>query len=316
MAERRIYVPDNLALVVPTKDRPEKIKNLLESIASQDVALGRIIIIDGGESVEDIVSKFSARLPVEYYRCSPPGQIRQRNMAISKLDGRTCLVCFFDDDIVLMPGALKEMIDFWNTVDPETAGVSFNIINMPPDEHSTVKWLMASSVPQRGKVLWSGRNTSISNLKKNIRSQWLCGGATVWKQDIVVRHMYNPIDSKWAICEDLIFSYPLGKNRPLYVCADAKVRHEHVYDHKVKQKHVFYGRTETLWRLYFVNSHRELSKILFFWNLAALIIARFVMGIFTFNRRHIQFGLGQLQGALWGLWYLIRRKDIIILLEK
>ena len=117
----RKYKADGLAVLIPTKDRPQKIRNLLNSLAAQKAACGRIIIIDGGESVKDIVTGFSSHLPVEYYECRPPGQIRQRNMAISLLDNRTQLAAFIDDDIVFEENALEAMLDFWNRCEPETA---------------------------------------------------------------------------------------------------------------------------------------------------------------------------------------------------
>ena len=78
--KRRIYSGKDLAILVPTKDRLEKIHNLLESIAKQTIPCGRIIVVDSGESVKDVVMHFSDRLPVEYYECYPPGQIRQGKM--------------------------------------------------------------------------------------------------------------------------------------------------------------------------------------------------------------------------------------------
>ncbi len=88
---KKTYTGHDVAYIIPTKDRPEKVKNVLESLASQTMSCGRLIVVDGGQSVKDIVMGFVDRLPVEYYECHPPGQIRQRNMALSLLDGRTPL---------------------------------------------------------------------------------------------------------------------------------------------------------------------------------------------------------------------------------
>ena len=45
---RKQYLIQDLAIIVPTKDRPQKIRTLLESIERQNVSCGRIIIIDSG----------------------------------------------------------------------------------------------------------------------------------------------------------------------------------------------------------------------------------------------------------------------------
>ena len=90
---KKTYTGKDLAFIIPTKDRPEKVRNLLQSIAKQGIPCCRIILVDSGSSIKNIVDAFSERLPVEYYRCDPPGQIRQRNMGIALLDGSTRSGC-------------------------------------------------------------------------------------------------------------------------------------------------------------------------------------------------------------------------------
>jgi len=313
---RRRYKNTELAIIVPTKDRPQKIQDLLASIAAQTVSCGRIIVADGGNSVENIVMSFMDKLPVEYHAVFPPGQIRQRNKALSLLDDRTGLVAMFDDDIVLEPNAIEVMIEFWNNCKRETGGISFNIINNPPVKHSWLKAFVGMSSPKMGKILSSGYNVAISPVQNNIETQWLCGGATVWKKKILDKYINKEIDSKWAICEDVIFSYPIGKIYPLYVCAGAKVRHEHVYDHAAKRKHWYYGRTITLWRLYFVESHPELSRIFCIWMISWQIAARFVRGLLLLRHQEIQYALGQIEGVVLGLKAIYKDKDLLLLLNE
>jgi len=161
---RQIYTGQDVAFIIPTKDRPGKVKTVLNSLARQSVQCGRVIVVDGGQSVKDIVMCFGDRLPVEYYKCYPPGQIRQRNMAISLLDDRTPLVGLLDDDIVVETQALKSMITFWNKCEPDTAGVSFNIVNKHSTFPAWAKAVIKTSFPQQGRVLCSGYNISIEVL--------------------------------------------------------------------------------------------------------------------------------------------------------
>lgn len=310
------YTASDLAFLVPTKDRPEKIKNLLNSLVIQSTKCNRIIIIDGGESIENVVMSYKDRLPVEYYECKPPGQIRQRNMGIALLDNRTRLVGSLDDDIVLMPDAVEKMIEYWNTLPQETAAVSFNIINCKPEKHTWLKGLMGLTGRQAGKVLRSGINTPILSINENISSQWVCGGATIWRQEILKTYTNSPQDAMWASSEDLNFSYPIGKLYPLFICADAKVNHEHVYDLRIKRKHRYYGRTETLWRFFFVESNQELSRTVFLWSQATTIVARFIKGIISFQPRHFEFGLGQIEGVISGLKAIVKKQDLKELLNE
>jgi glycosyltransferase involved in cell wall biosynthesis len=293
------YSGHQLGVVVPTKDRPQKIQNLLTSLAAQTVPCGRIIVVDGGQSVKHIVLSFSDRLPVEYYECHPPGQIRQRNMAIALLDTRTPLVAFLDDDLVLETDALENMIDFWNSADPNTAGVGFNVINTPRHRCSALESFFLMSSPVQGRILRSGRNVSIQHIQTNLKTQWLGGGFTVWKREIILKHPQDHLNTRWATGEDLRFSYPIGKRYPLYVCAAARVRHEHVYDQApANGLHRYIGRKGSLGFFYFVESHPEFSRAACLWMLTGIALTTFLYGCGTLSRRKLANALGQFEAIL------------------
>lgn len=313
---RKEYSAKDLTLIVPTKDRPEKIADLLNSLALQTVSCRRIIIVDGGESVEHVVMPYQCRLPVEYYRCVPPGQIRQRNYAYTKLTDSDILVGLLDDDLVLEPDAVEKMLDCWNSVESSTAGISFNIINSVPFRHSWLRHLAGMGSKEMGRVLRSGYNVPISPVDQDIRAEWLCGGATVWKKEILEEYKNRDIRTAWAICEDLIFSYPIGKERPLYVSASARVRHEHVYDHKSKKKHVYYGRNNALWRFYFVESNQELSRMHYSWMVLCQVIARIATGVICRRVSDVQFAGGQLHGLAIGFMALLKGKTILSVIDE
>lgn len=290
------YKGSDLAIIVPTKDRPGKMRRLLESIAIQEVRPGRLIIIDGGESIEDVAMAYGDRLPLEYYRCRPPGQIRQRNMGIAMVDESTPLVASFDDDIVLEPGSLNRMLQFWNGTDDKTAGVSFNIINGPRENRHLFKRIIGLSASEPGRVLRSGITTANTHVSKDLRAQWLCGGATVWRQSILKAFSHIEFQSRWAISEDLIFSYPVGKKFPLYVCSTARVRHEHDFDYVAIRKYRFHGYTQTIWLAYFVATNKDLSKTLFLYTLLMRMFGKLLIGLLTNSPDQIEFFMGQGKG--------------------
>ncbi len=310
------YRPSDIAFIIPTKDRPGKIRDLLDSFLVQEVSCGRIIIVDSGKSIRDLVLEYRPRLPVEYFRCHPPGQIRQRNLGISKIDARTPLVGSLDDDIVLEPEALESMVDFWNRCLQKPAGVSFNIVNVPEFRYSFLKAFFAMGSERQGRVLRSGYNVATTPAIRNLKTDWLSGGATVWRSDIIRKFQHREISSRWAICEDVIFSYPLGKRFPLYVCADARVRHEHVYDHAVKRKNRYYGQTISLWRLYFVESNPDLSRLFFLWMSFGQILMRLVMGALWLRPDELEYAVGQSQGIVRGMTALVKGKDLLTILNE
>ncbi len=310
------YVASDLAIVVPTKDRPAKIRAFLNSLCSQSARCGRILFIDGGVSVRDVVQEYADRLPVEHHVCQPPGQIRQRNMGIGLLDDRTPLVASMDDDIVFEPDAIERMIAFWNTVESETAAVSFNIINTPPEPDTRLRRLFGLSGPEPGRVMRSGLSTSNCQATRDYRCDWVCGGAAVWRLDVLRRHPHRELPSRWAISEDVIFSYQISRDYPMYVCASARVRHEHVFDYSVKRPDRFYGRTQTLWVFHFVESNRDLSVPAFLWMVAGTAAGRAIAGLTTFDRRHLQFALGQIEALLKVGTARLRGEDVATVIER
>lgn len=289
------YAAQQLAILVPTKDRPVKLRNLLESLAAQTEPPGRIIIIDGGVSVQPVVDAFAGRLPVERHACLPPSQIRQRNMGIALLDARTPLAASLDDDIVLEPEAVAHMIAHWNRVEPGTAAISFNITNTPPEPTTWLRKMFGMAGTRPGQVLKSGMPTSNCQVTADARVEWVCGGATVWRTEVLQTHPHTPLPAKWAIAEDVVYSYPIGRTLPLYVCAGARVRHEHVFDYSVKQPHHFHGLTQTLWLYHFVESNPTLSIPSLTMNVVASAVGRVLKGAATADTRLLSFAAGQMR---------------------
>jgi glycosyltransferase involved in cell wall biosynthesis len=303
------YTSDQLAVLVPTKDRPHKIRLLLQSLVAQTRPSGRIIIVDGGDSVASVVAEFADRLPVEHHVCTPPGQIRQRVMGIGLLDERTPLVALLDDDIELSPSALEEMVAFWNRIEPETAAVSFNIVNTPPEPNTPLRRLFFLAGRRPGQVLRSGMCTSNCQVTDDWRVEWVCGGATVWRAEVLRQFPQRVLPSKWAIAEDIAYSYPVGQQLPLYVSSRAQVRHEHVFDYRVNRPHRFHGYTQTLWLFYFVESNRGLSRAAFLWMTVGVATGRMLAGLLG-RPHHLQFARGQFAGLRRGLMAIARGDDL------
>jgi glycosyltransferase involved in cell wall biosynthesis len=312
---RKTYSGKDVAIIIPTKDRPGKIRNLLNSLADQTTLCGRVIVVDGGYSVKGVVTEFVDKLPVEHYMCEPPGQIRQRNMGKNLLDERTFLIGSIDDDIVLEQDALEKMIDFWNHTDINTAGVGFNGIHLSVSNYSNMfSRLLTRRLTRRripGRVLSCGINASIENVSSDIRTQWLGGGFTVWKREILKEFPQDDLRTRWAAGEDLRFSYPIGKKYPLYVCAGAKIYHEHTYDQAPKGVvYVYQGRKQSLAVFYFVGLHKELSRVKCLLMLLRSFTGNFVFGCAAFNLPLILFSFGRMQGIFICLKSLFGYADL------
>jgi len=322
MTERKIketsssyYVSKDIAIIIPTRNRPEEVRRLLKSIYELDCEIGRIIIVASGQDIQKVVMKFKNLLPVEYYS-SEPGQIRQRNHGISLLGDSTKLVATMDDDTTFKKTAVTEIIKFWNSVEPETAGVGFNIVNYPAHRHTWIRSIFGVSVPEPGRVLKSGFNTPITNIVQNIRTEWLNGGTTVWRQDILKKYEHREIRSKWAVCEDLIFSYPIGKKYPMYICFNACVEIEDVVlRNPANDVYKMRGINFVLWQFYFVTSNKEMSVTLFVYRIILQALISIIKWSFHKDLSRFFFASGLLKGLFIVLVYIIKRGNLLDIIE-
>jgi glycosyltransferase involved in cell wall biosynthesis len=258
---------------------------------------------------------FRDRLPVAYFHSEEPGQIRQRNLGLRQLDDSTPLVGFLDDDLVLDPDALEKMLTFWNRIEPEPAGAGFNIANAPPYRPSWLQRLFVRPAAP-GRVLRSGYNSRIDTLERDIRTEWLGGGYTVWRRDILEQYRQPELNTRWAIGEDIRFSYPVGKRHALYVCAAAKVRHVPTFDQLPPQSvHRYRGRKASLAAFYFASQHPELSRAACLALLAGKCASQGVGALLRGHRAAFQNSVGQAEAIGICVLSLFGRRDVRTALE-
>jgi hypothetical protein len=221
-----------------------------------------------------------------------------------------------DDDIVFEPDAIEQMIAFWNRIEPETAAVAFNQINTPREPDTWLRRVFGLSGPEPGRVMRSGFTTSNNPAVTDHRSDWVSGGASVWRLDVLRQYSHRELPSRRAIGEDVIFSFRVSRQLPMYVCAASRVRHEHVFDYGVTRRERFQGRTQTLWLFHFVESNRELSVPAFLWAVAGTAMGRTIAGVATFNLRHLDFALGQVEALFDVGLARLRGEDAASVIER
>ena len=78
--------------------------------------------------------------------------------------------------------------------------------------------------------------------------------------------MAHPIDfqTKWAVCEDVIYSYQLSQNYRMSVVCDARAYHNEPKEKLNFRKAIFYGRSSVIMRYYFVSLYNKFNKLAFY----------------------------------------------------
>lgn len=275
-----MYSSKDIAIVIPTRDRPAVISELLRSLANQSVRFGRIIIVDSGECLDSIIAEYSAVLPIEYYR-SPPGQIRQRKHGLSLLNQSTPLVATIDDDLVFEPNAFVELLTVWNSLGRDVGGVGFNHRKATPNRISLLGWAFCMSSKEPGKVKRSGYNTSIAQVSKNIQTSWLGGGYSVWKLSVLREFEQEEISTRWAVGEDVRLSYSISKRYKLYVAHRAGFEEvvPPVSKSEAWQTAVYRGYKGAAAYYYLVKKNPELSRLLCVWMLFGRFVGKVLVGV-------------------------------------
>jgi len=253
---------DKICIVIPTKDRPRKLRSVLQSLVSQTQKPYEVIIVDGSEkSTVDFLNDFN-ELRIKYLTLQPPSATRQRNFGIKSVSKDCNLIGLIDDDVALEERAIERMMAFWKTSDINVGGAAFNLMNHPEIYAEKFKSMRITEKlglysKTGGKVTAAGFHTLIGNVKRNEFVDWFSSGASVWKKHILESYAFDEWYTGYSYLEDLDFSYTVGKKYKLAVVADAGFFH---YPASGGRGSGFeFGMKEVLNRLYFVKKHEELS---------------------------------------------------------
>lgn len=122
------------SVVIPIYNRPDEIKELLESLTKQTFTNFELIIVEDGSKIkcEDICNEFKDKLNIQYYFKENSGQGFSRNFGFKKATGDYYIV--FDSDCII-PKDYFETVDQFlneNPLDafggPDAALDSFTIV--------------------------------------------------------------------------------------------------------------------------------------------------------------------------------------------
>jgi GT2 family glycosyltransferase len=251
-----------IAFVVATKDRPEELRRLWSSLLSQTRLPDEVVVVDAGAKPSLLDGGDGARPVLRFMRSSVASASRQRNAGLDAVGRGVDLVGFLDDDAVLEPDAVEEMLRFWALAGAGVAGAAFNMTNHPPLDWPFLKRLplvarLGLYSGRGGAVTASGFQTMIGPVDATVWTEWLPSGASVWRRDVFARLRFDEWFAGYSYLEDLDFSYRVGKAAKLAVVAPARYRHLPAAGGRGTG--YAFGVREVLNRTHFVRKHAELS---------------------------------------------------------
>jgi glycosyltransferase involved in cell wall biosynthesis len=103
------------SIVVPVYNRPDEVKELLDSLCDQTYKNFEVEIIEDGSNLkcDQVVDQFTSKLVIHYYFKDNSGPGQSRNYGAEKSTGD--YIIFFDSDCIIPPGYMQTVSDHLDT---------------------------------------------------------------------------------------------------------------------------------------------------------------------------------------------------------
>ncbi len=286
-----VNVYEEFCVLIPTRNRPREVEALLTSIGASRVKPLQVVLVSSGEDISNTVEKFVDELAITYIHSEIPGQINQKKLGLSAVDSSADWVVFLDDDLLVLPDTFEKAFECVQRLDRKNGkrlgGVGFGLpatsrFNNHGKASQILARLFGINNQPAGVVLSNGHATSYLEQQEPTETQWL-NGASMWRVETVPNYGSHGISSKYAACEDLIFSYPVGKKYLLVYCPDAKLEFQKSEKTDFENPAIYVSAL--YWRYFLILEHKEFSIIRF--NVAQL--GRLLFGVIQNRGGRIKF---------------------------
>lgn len=284
-----IFKAKDISVLIPTYNRPEPLKECLESITNQTKLPFEVIVVDASENMESkqVVDKyFGLGFDIQYYS-TKPDKIEQRNFGTSKANGK--LIQLSDDDIVFDSKYFEYVETYLQEINDNIFGGFIGsifetyFINSEKNILSKIKHQLSKLFQKffmiyplgNGNIMKSAQHQLILNEEKGDRYRqiYVMGGAGGYLKDIFHVAKFDPIFKGYASGEDIDLSLKVSMKYHLYYFPKAKVMHKHIgnYNRTMSQKLFDRGR---LLRFFYLRYRRyyNLSLIAHLWAMLGLVL--------------------------------------------
>ena len=292
---------DKISFIIPTMDRELDLHILLSSIVKQTHQPDQIIIVDGSfVEIKHIIKEFPS-LNIDYVRVFPPSLAKQKNAGVKKVKDNITLVGYLDDDLELYPDSVEKMLSFWKGASKNVGGAAFAIVS-GERKIGGLRKLFGLDSDRPGKVLSNGFVSTLDDPIETVNVDWLNGGATVWRREVINNHKYDEWFKGSGFMEDIDFSFNIGGSYSLIILSEARVNHHH---HPIRRdRYYILGEWQIINRLYFVRKykHRGLSIFKAWLSSFILVILNMAASILKLDYDRFRLTLGNIAGIFLSIF--------------
>lgn len=221
------------SVVIATRNRPAPLRKCLESIAIQSLLPSEVLVVDASEGpdTESLCDEVRGGLPFRlvHSRAQVMSAAAQRNDGARQSVGD--LILFLDDDVVLEPDYIREMVAvFESDSDHKVGGVSGTIVNQT---YSPPSWLnrillriCIGLVPGPGTLVGPAVNmlpADIPNTRQRV--QWLNSTGVAYRRDVFLDKLFPESYRGYSFMEDVHLSARVGLSSQLINTTNARLFH-------------------------------------------------------------------------------------------
>lgn len=272
-----------MSVIVPTRNRPDDLQELLRCLCAQRRAPHEVIVVDGSSigSAKNTAKAFRLRFRsrgcrLKYVRGGYDGLPAARNLGVRYASGEAVL--FLDDDTLPDREQIDALTEFLED-NPLALGLQTRVERLGiTSQHgfahrlwnATCKTLMLSYTEEnRMSVRRSAERVTPGTLRRVVPAQALFGCSFCFRRSVFERFKFDVNLKRWGYLEDLDFSYRVYRSHPnsLYAIPNALVLHKASPTSRMPNEQVVNMNTVYRFYVFFKNISRDsrLNLSAFLW---------------------------------------------------
>ncbi|MBA2274792.1 MAG: glycosyltransferase [Actinobacteria bacterium] len=289
--------------LITTRNRPQELRRLIESILGQSVLPQEIVLVDAS----DVPDEGGLRERIEsagvdfVFLTSKPGRTHQLNIGIDASSGDIVLIN--DDDVVLEQRYHEAMLSVFEQGGASVGGVQGTIIGdtlkpLPMRAFRALFLLSRHTKDAPGRLLPSGYYTTPvrPTRLREAEALRLCGLA--FRRGVFADHRFDETLEGYALKEDIDLSYRVSRRYKLFVTPDARFHHLKSPGARISVRQKSRMHVINNYRIHRRNlKHTPASGIAFAWAVLGRVLQELGRAVAEMNPGYI---LGTLQG-LWDI---------------
>lgn len=255
-----------ISIIIPTKDRPYKIKRLLNQLYNNKFFFNEILVVDSSNVDNKRKLIFiikQAELNIKLINSIASISV-QRNKGLKNMKKSNKFFMFLDDDIVFKKNSFVEMKKFIKKNEKLYIGYGFNLISKI--DYGFLESIKRNKIMEKlgiyntkiGKIVPSGWQTKINNVKQNQEVEWLSTQAVIYKNKKKKLYFDNFFKG-YSYLEDLDYSYRMSNFGNLIVVKKAMYYH----NNNIERKSFSFGQKEFINRYYFIKKNKIYTRYFF-----------------------------------------------------